>query len=582
MKITYTILTAIALLSTQLLSHANKLMNFTGANGLISTTDESIAINAEIVSSSGGIATAKSPICTGTNAIIFLTGHNGSIQWQDSTEGIPFINIAAATNATYETTPLNTTRWFRAKVTQGADVAYSNKLEVAVKSHPVGSISGPANASQPCTDTALGYTLIINSSSLSPKFKLYKDGLPQTATGVINGNSYEIKGLKDAGIYTVKAHVPNLPECSSDMTGNFIIVPSITPNVFTVRGELKACEDSTSSADIALSGSEMGIDYTLSNSTQTKVGTGAALVFPIAAMATNNGTYIITATNTYTGCEGTMNGVAVIDILPSVGQPVITAEAAYCNMESNDLIAQVENATILTWSVSPTVAGNIENGRIFWNTTYSGPALLKLVVSNPSCPGGSKTTTFETEVMAMPMVSNILGDSLVCRNDVKTYTIIGERGVSYQWHISNATVTAEVDNIIGSIKVTYLEDVPLTGASLTVTPVSAVCGVGQPKTLIVMKDKECNLSGNTKVAEMEGSAIHIFPNPVTNQINVSMSADAITELSISDATGRVLFSKSVSSDQESSQVDVSELTEGVYIITAKSYKTVLVTKFYKQ
>ncbi|HEX8548842.1 MAG TPA: T9SS type A sorting domain-containing protein, partial [Cytophagaceae bacterium] len=59
-------------------------------------------------------------------------------------------------------------------------------------------------------------------------------------------------------------------------------------------------------------------------------------------------------------------------------------------------------------------------------------------------------------------------------------------------------------------------------------------------------------------------------------------AESITELSIADLSGRVLLQQTLASDDRSTQVDVSQLTKGLYIITAKGKQNVLVTKFYKQ
>ncbi|HEX8546636.1 MAG TPA: T9SS type A sorting domain-containing protein, partial [Cytophagaceae bacterium] len=58
-------------------------------------------------------------------------------------------------------------------------------------------------------------------------------------------------------------------------------------------------------------------------------------------------------------------------------------------------------------------------------------------------------------------------------------------------------------------------------------------------------------------------------------------AEDITELTIADLSGRVLLQPEVTG-KRSAEIDVSSLSKGLYIITAKGKQCVVVSKFYRQ
>jgi hypothetical protein len=83
-----------------------------------------------------GVATAFDELLdeeesTTLNLTGFAAG--GSIQWQQSPDGVNFTDIGGATAATYETPLLTSTTFYRAKVNFGACDAFSNVLEVVVR-----------------------------------------------------------------------------------------------------------------------------------------------------------------------------------------------------------------------------------------------------------------------------------------------------------------------------------------------------------------------------------------------------------------------------------------------------------------
>lgn len=89
------------------------------------TVNESFAV---------GTITGETTVNSITNSnTLTLSDYVGNIQWQSSTDGITFTNLVGATNPTYTATNLNTTKFFRAQVTNGSCAAIaSNSAKITV------------------------------------------------------------------------------------------------------------------------------------------------------------------------------------------------------------------------------------------------------------------------------------------------------------------------------------------------------------------------------------------------------------------------------------------------------------------
>lgn len=79
-----------------------------------------------------------------TTRTLTLTGASGVIQWQSSTDGLNFTNIASATNTTYTTPALTASTWYRTLVQNGvSDPVFTTAVRVVVDAATVaGSITG--------------------------------------------------------------------------------------------------------------------------------------------------------------------------------------------------------------------------------------------------------------------------------------------------------------------------------------------------------------------------------------------------------------------------------------------------------
>lgn len=102
-----------------------------------------------------GVASSNSPVCYNSSGILSLFNSYGSIQWEQSADGVSgwenVIGGNGENSATYITPELTATAFYRALVTQpGFEDVYSDVLEILIMPLPgdAGPISGPDTVCQ--------------------------------------------------------------------------------------------------------------------------------------------------------------------------------------------------------------------------------------------------------------------------------------------------------------------------------------------------------------------------------------------------------------------------------------------------
>jgi len=102
----------------------------------------------------------------------------------------------------------------------------------------------------------------------------------------------------------------------------------------------------------------------------------------------------------------------------------------------------------------------------------------------------------------------------------------------------------------------------------------------------VDKDNAAVLSGTRRVRNVGIADVGIYPNPVSNQLNLSINTDKKTagQLIIHDVSGKVVYAKNVQLLQGTQviPVDMSEISAGTYIIKIQLADDVIIRKFSKQ
>jgi gliding motility-associated-like protein len=120
-----------------------------------------ITVTVSPTSVAGTASVNATSICGGSTVDLSLTGNTGTIQWQSSPNNSTWTNISGATAATYTTTALNATTYFRAVVTSGVcSVANSNVLTVTVTTIALPTTTTSISECQGNTATQLSATAL--------------------------------------------------------------------------------------------------------------------------------------------------------------------------------------------------------------------------------------------------------------------------------------------------------------------------------------------------------------------------------------------------------------------------------------
>lgn len=108
------------------------------------TEDYEVFVNMDPLPIPGVISTNSTGVCPGQSATLVLQGHNGTIQWQSSTNpGGPWVNINGATTTPYTTPPINSTTCFRAALTACGQTIWTQPICITLSQLPSVSINSP-------------------------------------------------------------------------------------------------------------------------------------------------------------------------------------------------------------------------------------------------------------------------------------------------------------------------------------------------------------------------------------------------------------------------------------------------------
>ena len=248
-----------------------------------------------------------------------------------------------------------------------------------------------------------------------------------------------------AGTYTVIASTSNVKSCSSNMTGNAVIIMDPLPTVFNVTGGGSYCAGG-SGVSVGLSGSQASVNYQLQldnvNSGIPFAGTGLALDFGLKTVA---GTYTVIATNTSaTACTINMNGNAIVSInqLPtpsnvgSIKAPTL----------SSKVYTTEPGMTGYSWTVSAggtiTAGGTATDNTVTVKWNIAGPQTVSVNYTNATTCTAISPTILSVTVGDLP-IPTITGPSPVCVNTTNNVYVTQSGMTAYVWTVSaGGTITA--------------------------------------------------------------------------------------------------------------------------------------------
>jgi hypothetical protein len=268
-----------------------------------------------------------------------------------------------------------------------------------------------------------GVSVFLASSDAGINYQLY-NGTAAVGTLVAGTGSSLNFGLQTtAGNYVVKAMDPSTG-CSGNMSGFAAINVNPAPTAFAVTGGGSYCSG-TAGTNVGLASSTVGVNYQLYNGAtavgSAVAGTGSVISF---GAQTLTGTYMVQATNSTTGCVGSMSGSVTVSMSVSPAAYAVTGGGDYCSGGAGvpvGLAASGAGTTYQLFNGTSMAGGAIAGtGGIinFGNQTAAGTYTVLATTTATGCTNsmaGSATVVID----ALPAVQTVTGGGTFCSGVVE-------------------------------------------------------------------------------------------------------------------------------------------------------------------
>jgi hypothetical protein len=172
-----------------------------------------------------------------------------------------------------------------------------------------------------------------------------------------------------------------------------------------------------------------------------------------------------------------------------------------------------------------------------------------------SIDGACSDTSFQTiYIIGNPKTSNISGDSIVMRNNIKTYLVDARNGSTYQWNCAKGIGSGNSNLIQIKWKQTGIDTIRVIEKS------SGGC-FGDTMYKIVQINVPSGLNENAHV-----NSLLLFPNPSNGLMSTECAFNESINLMVIDVFGRTIKELEFSNSLKQFNIDLRELSSGTYFL----------------
>ncbi|HQP90302.1 MAG TPA: choice-of-anchor J domain-containing protein, partial [Bacteroidales bacterium] len=201
----------------------------TGTNSSNCSNTATISVTVETTPNAGTISASNTQLCQNDILTLTLNGYspNSNIQWQISTDGTNWNDIAGATSSTYNYTFTSAGIYnFRAKVSNSCTSVYSDQIIITVNPLPTPGTAS-ANITTICQNNSVILTLSGYSSGTTIQWQTSTNNISWNNISGANSAVYNYTPT-NAGIIYIRAQVTN--NCGSVFSNSITINVEAIPN----------------------------------------------------------------------------------------------------------------------------------------------------------------------------------------------------------------------------------------------------------------------------------------------------------------------------------------------------------------
>ena len=423
-------------------------------------------------SSAGIISPASISECGSVSENISISGHNGTVEWQVSTDNNIWnlftgvvVDASTITIEHTNTTTSTQTFYYRARVFDGlCGEAFTSPIRVDITA---GLSVNPTTSPLTYCQNETGIPALTATPSVGGVLNWYTDNIITTALASAPIPTTTTVGTPSQTYYVSQT----IGGCESNRVAinvNIIELPTSDPG-----DNITLCEGETINLDGTGSSTGLGITYewtgpnSYSSTSQSPVITNATL-----SMA---GTYTLTVTRDLCSVDSTVE--VIINETPSV--PIVGSNSPVCLGEDLNLTAEGEVGATYSWTgpnsytstdEDPTITGTTSNMTGTYNVTQT--------LGGCTSPSANISVTINPIPIITTISNTICSESTFNINPIDGTNGVVPSGTTYSWGtptgigFTGGTSSTGESTISGTL--TNTNTLPVT-ATYSVTPTTGTC-----------------------------------------------------------------------------------------------------------
>ncbi len=417
-----------------------------------------------------------------------------------------------------------------------------------------------------------GLPVGLDSSQAHIVYQLYRNGSPIGNPVTGTGSSFNFPNHSPAGTYTIVASDTG-GSCTTTMTGSVPIIVIPAPAVYNASGGGYFC--GSIGADLALSGSQSGVNYELYNNGVatgiTLMGNDSAISFTSIA---NTGVYTVVAMND-SSCTSEMTDSVSFFIKPVPDVFNVLGGGNFCSGGPGMPIYIDTSQTGINYRL---YTGGFPLGGVVSGTgtqlqigtpSVSGTFIVIATNTANACTATMNGVVEENEV-PYPQLYSVGGGGHFCAGDsgVEVTLLNSDTGYTYQLQLNGVNT----GNSISGNDTLISFGLQNTGGNYTVigTTDSSQCSTQMLGSADVIEDVCSGINNINSEPDLI-----LYPNPVHDILNIIYSNRPTHNFSINiindmgENVRRITFDN-YRSDKLS--IDISDLNDGIYLLSIAGQK----------
>ena len=516
----------------------------TVSNGGCAVTSSAVNVTVATTAVTATItAGGSTTFCSGGSVLLSAnTGTGYTYAWKRSG-----VVISGATSSTYTATQAGS---YTVTVTGGSCSATSSALTVTVNAVPAATLT----ASGPTTICSGGNVVLNATTGTGYTYMWKKSGT------TISGATASSYSATQAGSYTVVITNGGCSATSSSV--------SVTVTTGTVSATLTAGGATTfcTGGSVALSANTgSGLSYVWRKSGTVISGATASTY-----SATQSGSYTVTVSSGT--CSATSSAVNITANTTPTATITASGPTSFCTGGSVVLNATTGNGYSYVWKRS----GTTISGATASSYTATQAGSYKVTITNSTCTATSAAVSVTIGSGSVIALAQAYGNTAICPGGVVIMAANTGTGLTYQWYRSGTLISgANLYWYSASQPGTYTAVVTSGGCSATsnginVTWCTAGMALDEQGTEAEEERGGTEEVGNAALVQEEAGTwpvvLGLYPNPTSGFINMFVNDPRAMLVDIVDLAGR-----SVLRTRFASQLDVSVLPVGAYVVTIRAF-----------